>query len=86
MSEHNITIVTTENIPGDNRPVTGRTLVWAGGITMAEVLENIQEWAAENDYDSIVGVRFTVAYEVPPWQVIGRRGFKHFAYGTCLRH
>ena len=47
---------------------------------MAEVLENIQEWAAENSYDAVVGVRFTVAYNS------GERGFKHFAYGTCLRH
>ena len=77
----NIVIVTTENIPGDNRPVTGRTLVWAGGNTMAEVIENIQKWAAENAYDSVVGIRFTVAYR---YGFI--RNFKHFGYGTCLRH
>jgi hypothetical protein len=81
MTERNITIVTTENIPGDDRPVTGRTLVWAGGNTMAEVLKNIQEWAAENAYDSVVGIRFTVAYRNGI-----SRGLKHFGYGTCLRH
>jgi hypothetical protein len=75
-------MVTTENIPGDNRPVTGRAMVWAGGSTMAEALENIQEWATKNNYDSVVGVRFTVAYKTSALF----RHFKHFAYGTCLRH
>ena len=58
-------------------------MVWAGGSTMAEALENIQEWAAENNYDSVVAVRFTVAYKVTALPLFR---YKHFAYGTCLRH
>jgi hypothetical protein len=77
--------VTTDDLPGDSRPVTGRTLVWAAGSTMAEAIENIQQWAADNDYDSVVAVRFTVAYKAEPLlPIVGR--LKHFAYGTCLRH
>jgi uncharacterized protein YbjQ (UPF0145 family) len=59
-------------------------MVSAGGRTMAEALEKIQEWAAKNGYDAIVGVRFTVAYEFGMVAIF--RGFKHFAYGTCIRH
>jgi hypothetical protein len=84
MSGHNITIVTTDSIPGDDRPVTGRTLVWAGGNTMAEAVENIQEWAAQNNYDSVVGVRFTVTHKFAA--LLPFPTLKHFAYGTCLRH
>jgi hypothetical protein len=86
MSGHNVTVVTTDDVPGDERPVTGRTLVWAGGSTIDEAVENIQKWAAENKYDAIVGVRFTVAYVGPPVIVFPGRHFKHFAYGTCIRH
>jgi hypothetical protein len=77
-------MVTTENIPGDNRTVTGRAMVWAGGSSMTEVIENMQKWAVENNYDSIVGVRFTaVAFRS---QAAFFSRFKHFGYGTCLRH
>jgi uncharacterized protein YbjQ (UPF0145 family) len=51
---------------------------------MAEAIENIQQWAAENGYDAVVGIRFTVAYEARLLPLF--RGLKHFAYGTCLRH
>jgi hypothetical protein len=85
MAAPSITIVTTDNIPGDQRAITGRTLVWAGGGSMDEAIANIQKWAADNDYDSVVGLRFTVAYKAEPMLPLFGR-LKHFAYGTCLRH
>lgn len=75
-------MVTTESIPNENRPVTGTQMIWAGGDSMATAAGRLQEWAAENNYDSIVGVRFMVESTVYADKV----NFLYVAYGTCLRH
>lgn len=83
-------MVTTENIPGDNRAVSLFRVAWSSGDSMSKAISSLQKWAAENDFDSIIGIRFefvNILTERNPGVHSTLIPYNSWTvYGTCLRH
>lgn len=92
MPEREIETSTTDTIPGDNRSVTRSAVGWYYGCDSPnEAYEKLLKWARDNNFDAIVGLRFTSVPDV----AMGNAGhgyasvgtnFKWTAYGTCISY
>jgi hypothetical protein len=48
---------TTETIPGLDYAVDRRMMTWGSGKSVGDAVEEMKDWAAEHDYDAIVGIQ-----------------------------
>ena len=55
---------TTETIPGLDYEVAKRMLTWQSGESVKEAVEALKDWADENKYDAIVGIRLESVVDV----------------------
>ena len=92
MEKKYVHVVTTESVLSDNRPVVEGRIIWSGQHkSIDEAVASLQEWASENNYDAITGLRITQTQQI---YNAGGRDINSFpglmvlfiAYGTLVRY
>jgi uncharacterized protein YbjQ (UPF0145 family) len=59
-----IRTATTETIPGLDYEVGKRMMTWQSGESIEDAVEALKDWADENEYDAIVGIRLESVVDV----------------------
>ena len=55
---------TTETIPGLDYQVRKRMMTWQSGESVKDAVEALKDWADQNEYDAIVGIRLESVVDV----------------------
>ena len=76
---------TTETIPGLEYKVGKRMMTWQSGNSVKEAVEALKDWADENEYDAVVGIRLESVVDVGANGAgIVESNIYWVAYGTAI--
>jgi hypothetical protein len=80
-----IRTATTETIPGLDYAVGRRMVTWGSGKNVEDAIGEMKDWAAEHNYDAVVGIRLESVVDVSS-SVTGIVESSIFwvAYGTAV--
>jgi len=87
-----IRVVSTEAIPGENRPIAASRAIWSGRHReIIDAVSDLRKYARQNDWDDIIGMRIVPTQEI--YNAGGRdvNSFpglmiSYIVYGTCVRY
>jgi hypothetical protein len=92
MSEKEVRVVSTEVVPGENRPIVASTVIWSGKHPeIMDAVKSLQKYARENNWDDIVGMRIMPTqgiYNAGGYDVNSFPGLiiSYIVYGTYVRY
>jgi len=80
-----IRTTTTDTIPGLDYAVDRRMMTWGSGKSVGDAVEEMKDWAAEHDYDAIVGIQLESVADISS-NITGMVESTIFwvAYGTAI--
>jgi hypothetical protein len=80
-----IRTATTDTIPGLDYAVDRRMMTWGSGKSVGDAVEEMKDWAAEHDYDAIVGIQLESVADISS-NIAGmvESAIYWVAYGTAI--
>jgi hypothetical protein len=77
-----IKMSTTDNIPDEHYVINRSEVAWVSGSTLKEAYFKLKEWAEQNEYDAVVGLRFVAVPHDNTDETHANAEWT--AYGTCI--
>jgi hypothetical protein len=89
MRKDEVIMVTMDSVPGYEKFAVQTKIHWSGSMgSIQKAFDQLQEWAAENQFHAVVGIRILateIVSQQSTYNPVQSESW-YLVYGTCIRY